>query len=141
VERGGHLQQAADPPLSGSDLGSEANAKAKPAEIETYRFDMLPTTEPSVHHASPLAGTYSLQLAPLKLAKGDRLKLVLEALDYRGDDHPGHPVGQPTTSEPVTLEIGDEAAVLAAIAETDKRSEQQLSEIIERQLSRGAERP
>jgi hypothetical protein len=37
------------------------------------------------------------------------------------------------------LEVADEAAVLAAIAEADKRSEQQLSEIIERQLSSGGE--
>ena len=60
-------------------------------------------------------------------------------MDYRGEDESGQSRGQLATSEPVMLEVADEAAVLAAIAEADKRSEQQLSEIIERQLSSGGD--
>jgi hypothetical protein len=46
-----------------------------------------------------------------------------------------------TASEPAVLEISDENGVLSAISEADKRSEQQLNEIIQRQLGTEGERP
>ena len=83
-----------------------------------------------------------MPLAGLKLAKGDRVKLTLEATDYRGENEQGEPagrmpVGTVQASEPLVLEISDESGVLAAITEADPRSEEQLNEIIKRQLGIG----
>ena len=64
--------------------------------------------------------------------KGDRLKLTLEAVDYRGDAP-----GESYLSDPLVLEISDEAGVLAAISEADQRSEQRLTDIIKEQLGIG----
>ncbi len=77
-------------------------------------------------------GRYKLDLAPLKLAKGDQLKLTLEAIDYRGQRQ-----GVSATSEPITLQVTDERGVLAAMVESDERSARQLDAIIERQLGIG----
>jgi hypothetical protein len=78
-------------------------------------------------------------LAGLKLAKGDRVKLTLEATDYRGENEQVRPAGTVQASEPLVLEISDESGVLAAITEADPRSEEQLNEIIKRQLGIGDE--
>jgi len=67
--------------------------------------------------------------------------LTLEAVDLRGQNEAGRPVGRMTASEPAVLEISDENGVLSAISEADKRSEQQLNEIIQRQLGTEGERP
>ena len=74
------------------------------------------------------------QLRPAKLAKDDRLKLTLEAIDYRGNAP-----GQSYMSDPLVLEISDESGVLAAISEADERSEQRLTDIIKQQLGIGNE--
>jgi hypothetical protein len=47
--------------------------------------------------------------APLNLVKGDRVKLTLEAVDFRGEAP-----GESYLSDPLVLEISDEAGVLAA---------------------------
>ncbi len=109
--------------------------------LESHRFEILSPANPALGDQSPLTGTYPLALAPLKLAKGDRIKLTLEVRDYRGQHNQQPSLGQQTTSDSVALEIADENGVLAAIAEADKRSEQQLNEIIQRQLGSGEERP
>ena len=80
----------------------------------------------------PWNGKRTIDLAPLKLAKGDQLSIVLEVTDYRGD-RPGATFG----SEPAILEISDEAGVLSAVLEADQRAEERLSEIIKRQLGIG----
>jgi hypothetical protein len=84
----------------------------------------------------PASGEYKLQLGKLKLspklAKGDRIKVVLEVVDYRGDQP-----GVSYYSDPLVLEISDESGVLAAISEADERSEQRLTDIIKRQLGIG----
>jgi hypothetical protein len=83
-----------------------------------------------------LTGKYALELAKLslaeKLAKGDRVKLTLEVVDFRGDG-----AGRSYYSDPLVLEISDESGVLAAISEADERSEQRLTDIIKRQLGIG----
>jgi hypothetical protein len=123
-----------------SESTADLSANKPPPQIETHRFVIVSGAKPLIGGEAPIQGTHPISLAPLKLVKGDRLKLSVEAMDYRGEDESGQPRGQVATSEPVTLEVADEAAVLAAIAEADKRSEQQLSEIIERQLSSGGDR-
>ncbi len=80
----------------------------------------------------PYQGRYAIDMAPLGLDKGDQVKLTLEAIDFRGDDP-----GKATTSEPVVLEVSDEAGVLAAIAEADENSEERLTEVIKEQLGIG----
>jgi hypothetical protein len=77
-------------------------------------------------------GRYSLDLAPLKLVKGDQLKITLEARDYRGELP-----AKSAVSEPLVLHVTDERGVLAAMSETDQRSARQLDAIIQRQLGLG----
>ncbi len=88
--------------------------------------------EPLLADRLPLKDSYRLSLSPLKLSKGDQLKVTLEAVDYRGSG-----AGQSAQSEPVVLQVTDESGVLAAISEADERSARQLDAIITRQLGIG----
>jgi len=95
----------------------------------------LPAREfrkPLLAERLPLKDSYRLELSPLKLVKGDQLKVTLEAVDYRGEAP-----GESTQSEPLVLQVTDESGVLAAISEADERSAQQLDAIITRQLGIG----
>lgn len=92
----------------------------------------LSPEQPRLADKLPWAGSQRIDLSSWKLAKGDRVRLVLEVLDFRGDAP-----GESFRSEPLVLEISDEAGVLAAIAEADERSEQRLTDIIKQQLGIG----
>lgn len=81
----------------------------------------------------PLSDSYALNLSSLKVDKGDEIRLVLEAIDYRGDRP-----GESYRSDPLLLEISDASGVLAAISEADERTEARLNDIIRRQLGIGA---
>jgi hypothetical protein len=74
-------------------------------------------------------GKFPLELSPLKLAKGDQLRVTFEAVDYRGEL-----AGKSALSEPLIVQITDERGVLAAMVEADERSARQLDAIIQRQL-------
>ena len=87
----------------------------------------------------PIARRYPLELAPLNLVKGDRLKIALEVTDYRGENELSEPLGVAFASDSLILEISDEAGVLAAISQADPNSEERLSDIIKRQLGIGEE--
>ena len=80
----------------------------------------------------PLNGSKPIDLAPLKLEKGDRLTMVLEVTDHRGEL-----AGMSFRSEPLSLDVSDEAGVLSAVLEADQRAEERLTEIIKRQLGIG----
>ena len=82
--------------------------------------------------ALPIRDKYTFSLADLKLAKGDQLKLTLEAVDFRGNTS-----GKSTMSEPLVLHVTDQSGILSAMAESDQRSAQQLGDIISRQLGIG----
>lgn len=140
TERGNSGDPAASIMTPGESASNQPSI-ALPAVIERKRFDLLSGKEIIDGARLPLVGSFPVPLAELNLLKGDRLKLTLEVRDYRGKNDTGQPRGQVTTSEPVVLEIADESGVLAAIAEADKKSEQQLTEIIERQLGTGGGRP
>ncbi len=71
------------------------------------------------------SGTYPLKLDRYKLNKGDQVKLILEATDYRGGE-----TGKSTLSEPLVLHITDESGIFAASAELDERSARQLDAIM-----------
>jgi hypothetical protein len=121
---------------SAADTGVPAQpATAAPAEL--HRFELHAGSAPLVGDRLPVAGSFPLSLSQLKLSKGDSLKLTLEVTDYRGENEQGQPNGQSTLSDSLVLQVSDESGVLAAIAEGDLRSEQQLSEIIKRQLGIG----
>jgi hypothetical protein len=77
-------------------------------------------------------GTFPLELSPLKLVKGDQLRVTFEAVDYRGTL-----MGKSALSEPLVLQVTDERGVLAAMVEADERSARQLDAIIQRQLGIG----
>jgi len=96
---------------------------------EDHRFDVADANQPLGLDGQPVTGKYALALAPLGLQKGDRLRLKLEATDYRGDRS-----GVSQTSEALTLEVTDEQGILAAISEEDRRSAERLTEIINVQL-------
>jgi hypothetical protein len=103
---------------------------------ERAEVPILPKGKTLTSAKLPTAGQYQLQLGKLsfspKLAKGDRIKIVLEVVDYRGEQP-----GVSYYSDPLVLEISDESGVLAAISEADERSEQRLTDIIKRQLGIG----
>jgi hypothetical protein len=71
-------------------------------------------------------------LRPAELVQGDRLKLTVRALDFRGELP-----GQSYLSDPLILEISDESGVLSAITEADERTEERLTDIIKQQLGIG----
>jgi len=118
---------------------------SEPILDERQTLSLLDNSDPLTTDVLPLVGTYEFDLAalqieedgrqrPAELAKDDRLKLTLEAIDYQGDAP-----GQSYMSDPLVLEISDEAGVLAAISEADERSEQRLTDIIKQQLGIGNE--
>ncbi|MBM79716.1 MAG: hypothetical protein CMJ78_03865 [Planctomycetaceae bacterium] len=76
-----------------------------------------------------LRGNYPLDLEPLKLVKGDEVKITLEAFDYRGTVEP-----KSNVSEALIVEITDREGILAGLLEADERSAEQLDEIIRREL-------
>jgi hypothetical protein len=113
------------------------------ANMERQSLSLLTDTQPVLSGRLPVDDRYVLDLAalrierggqtqPANLVKGDRLKLTLEAVDYRGDLP-----GESYQSDPLVLEISDEAGVLAAISEADEKSEQRLTDIIKQQLGIG----
>ncbi len=113
------------------------------APAERHTQPLLSGSQPILADQFPLMGSYELDLAsirverdgqqvPAELVKGDRLKLTLETVDFRGDIP-----GESYQSDPLVLEISDESGVLAAISEADERSEQRLTDIIKQQLGIG----
>jgi hypothetical protein len=144
LERGG--AKSAPPSTAANAPGSTAASSETnlvPAAIvpaETHRYDLYKRGQNADEERSSggsLTGSHTLALAPLQLTKGDRLKLTLEVTDYRGENEQGDAIGIAYQSDPLVLEISDEAGVLAAISEADPRSEERLTEIIKRQLGIG----
>jgi hypothetical protein len=90
------------------------------------------TVPPEQQPRPVLKGQYRLDLKSLNLAKGDQLKITLEALDYRGTLE-----GKSALSEPLVLEVTDVQGFLAGMVETDEQSARRLDAIIQRQLGIG----
>lgn len=95
-------------------------------EIIFYRLPQGQTPRRSIQEG------YHLDLTPLKLVKGDQLKISVRATDYRGEEP-----GKSSSSEPLVFQVTDEAGILAAISEADKESAKQLKVMIERQIDVG----
>jgi hypothetical protein len=107
--------------------GSSPEAAAEPIPILKQQL-AAPALKPKL----PLAGVYRLPLDQFKLAKGDQVRLILEATDYRGDDP-----GKSAKSDPVVLQITDETGILAALSETDRHAYDQMNVLIQRQTQTG----
>ena len=120
-----------------ADLGEGILAPAQEIPMEIHKLSVLPAGRVITGSGLPLVGKYAFPLSPLKLGKGDRVKLTLEVIDYRGENAQGQPVGTSYLSDGLVLEISDESGVLAAISAADERSEQRLTDIIKRQLGIG----
>jgi hypothetical protein len=84
------------------------------------------------HLSRALGDRTTMDLSALKLVKGDKLKVSLRAEDYRGPRP-----GQQTLSEPVVFQVTDEQGILALMMEWDRKSAEQLQEMIQRQLDLG----
>lgn len=133
VERHSDQPVAAAAPEESAQSGATA---ATTTALEKQEFPVH-TGEPIRGDRLPLDASFTLSLSPLKLTKGDRLRITLEVCDYRGENEAGQPTGEKYQSDPLVLEISDESGVLAAISEADERSEQRLTDIIKRQLGIG----
>jgi hypothetical protein len=82
-----------------------------------------PTTVPLWHQ---------LKFSPLGLNKGDRVTIVLEAIDYRGSAE-----GKSGKSDPIVFLVTDRAGLLEAMDKLDERMIEKLDEIIRAQLGIG----
>ncbi|MFN0055047.1 MAG: hypothetical protein ACKV0T_22980, partial [Planctomycetales bacterium] len=83
--------------------------------------------------SATLKGRDRLELSRFQLVPGDELKVVVEAVDDRG-----RRAGMSSASEPIMLQVRDEAGILAALSEADERTLRELDEIIQRELKIGA---
>ncbi|MCA9268493.1 MAG: hypothetical protein KDA41_08475, partial [Planctomycetales bacterium] len=108
-------------PLRGAMSSSEAELRK--AEAVRYPLRRLQL---------PASGAYVLDLSKLQLTRGDQLRITLTATDYRGDLPPVS-----SDSEPLVVEVTDQAGIVAAISEADRRSQEQIDELISRQLGIG----
>ena len=91
-----------------------------------------PDAAPLRGDALPANGSFAVPLADLGLRKGDFVRVVVEAVDYRGTTP-----GQPATSAPLDLTVTDENGVLEALQASESQAAQELQAIIEEQLRVG----
>jgi len=109
---------------------SHANGPEK-SVVSMRKLKVDSETEPVLQ--LPLAGeTLRVDLRPLKLEKGDRVTIMLEAIDYRGKTP-----GKSALSEPLVFQVTDQSGILEGLSEADQKSAKQLDVIIQRQLGIG----
>jgi hypothetical protein len=137
VERHADGKVTAAAPEETAQSGENAPAAGATTATQKQEIPVHAAKEPLRGESLPLDANFTLNLSPLQLTKGDRLKITLEVVDYRGENEAGQPTGERYQSDPLVLEISDESGVLAAISEADERSEQRLTDIIKRQLGIG----
>jgi hypothetical protein len=106
-----------------------ANGTTTPDEVEIYKV----ASEKELQRDREAA--YELDLAPLKLVKGDKLEIRVKAVDYRGPRP-----GQEALSEPLVFQVTDQQGILAMMLESDRLSAEQLKTMIQRQLGIGGAR-
>ncbi len=75
---------------------------------------------------------HELKLAPLGLAKGDRVTITLEAVDFRGDLP-----GRSGRSDPIRFQVTDRQGLMEAMRKVDDRLLEKLDDIIEAHLGIG----
>ena len=80
-------------------------------------------------------GQVTVPLSSYELLKGDEVKIVLEATDWRGSIS-----GQKGSGEPISLTVTDLNGILVQTGEEDKKSAKQLDEILRREMGIGADK-
>jgi hypothetical protein len=105
---------------------TRANGEVEQA-VETIR-QIPPAEQPQTN----LRGRFALDLRPLAVAKGDEVRVTLEAIDFRGTE-----TGSSARSDPIVFQVTDESGILAGLADADEKSARQLDQIIQRQLGIG----
>ena len=112
------------------DNAAEDGSTEKLAEIVI--FEAPPDRSPP----EEIEDRHPLDLAPLGLAKGDRLTVTLQAVDHRGPERQG----ESTETDPLVFQVTDERGILAAMAEADRESVDRLKTMIQRQIEVGESR-
>ena len=133
--------------LRGEDSAAEPSAQSEAAfavtELLPLRGNKSPA-EAAQRQPTPLdfplqggqlprVGAYVLDISSLALDRGDEVRIVLEAVDHRGEGASG----VTAESEAIILDITDESGILAAVSEGDRRSQEQIDDLIRRQLGIG----
>ena len=77
-------------------------------------------------------GQVAIPLSQFKLMKGDEVKAVLEATDWRGDI-----LGQTGQSAPVAFNVTDINGILIQLNEADKKSAKLMEEILRHEIAVG----
>jgi hypothetical protein len=103
-----------------------ADGQTSEEQVEIYK----PASEKALQRK--IEDRYALDLAPLQLAKGDQVKVVLQAVDFRGPRP-----GQATLSEPMVFQVTDQQGILTMMMESDRQSAEQLKKMIHDQLGVG----
>lgn len=93
--------------------------------------DTVPVAE-LAGHPGQATESFKLDLAPLKLAKGDRVVVTLEATDWRGPAE-----GKSARSDALTFTVTDREGLLEAMEKLDDRMVEKLDQIIRAQLGIG----
>jgi hypothetical protein len=117
--------------IAGMKLLLEVEREADGA-MEEHTLEVRQTGDPVLREALPLRESYPLDLTPFGLAKGDQVRVVMEATDFRGGR-----TGRSAVSDTLLLTVTDESGILSALSESDERSARQLDAIIRRQLGIG----
>jgi len=98
------------------------------AAPQSFPIPIQESTAPVPVSRLPLDAKFSFDLADFQVSKGDEVKIVLSATDYRGRRR-----GRSTPSAPLTLKITDQIGALTAITqEADTESERMIRQIINR---------
>lgn len=97
-----------------------------PNVIELFQLEKDERPEPV------LEGEYAFDLGKLPLTKGDTVKIVFHATDYRGKNP-----GKSTASEPLVFQVTDEQGIMASLLEGDQKSARELELFIKQLLGLG----
>jgi hypothetical protein len=79
-----------------------------------------------------LQDSYGFVIAPLKVSKGDTIRVTLHAQDYRGRRE-----GKTASAEPLAFQVTDLLGFQASMLEVDKQSARELKIMIQRELGIG----
>ena len=119
-----------------ADVYDQSPTEASKADIELETLTVHNGSSPLLANKLPYKGKYKLNLSslqqqvaddtaqPVVLEKGNRLKVTLEVVDYRGDA-----TGTAYKAEPLFLEIADVSDVFAANAKDDERADKAFEDI------------
>ncbi len=117
---------------AGTADGDSEQVVGDSEQDKVVTFTLHSKDKPYLPTIDTVRATYELNLAPLMLVKGDRLKVTLDVTDYRGDAP-----GLNYLSDPLVFEVSDDAGVLGQMSEGDERLLDGLSDVLKKQLGIG----